>query len=325
MLNLDDLRIFIVAAETENFTRAAELLHLSQPAVSQHVQGLEQRLGIQLFDRNGRRISISAAGQAFLPLARDLINRSRQVEEAALVLKGEVTGLLTIGCSTTSGKYVLPRLLARYREHYPMVRATVKIGARHQVIDWLLAGAVDVGVASERVERGGLSYQRFFEDEIVLVVPASHPWASQASISPARLQRERFVMREPEAGTNLTVLEALALAGVDVDSLEVVLTLENSEAIVMAVEEEIGLGFVPRVAVERFIALGRVAMLQVEGLDLRRWLYMIDNQHRPRTPAIRAFWEYMAQDLDNALWPGLVATPAFAPQPRVPTAASPCD
>jgi DNA-binding transcriptional LysR family regulator len=185
---------------------------------------------------------------------------------------------------------------------------------------------VDVGVASERVERGGLSYQRFFEDEIVLVVPASHPWAGQASVSPAQLQHERFVMREAQAGTNLTVLEALALAGVDVDSLEVVLTLENSEAIVMAVEEEIGLGFVPRVAVERFINLGRIALLEVEGLDLRRWLYMIDNQHRPRTPASRAFWEYIGEESADDLWSGLLPAPAHVPaQPGQFSTAAACD
>lgn len=310
MLNLDNLRIFVVAAETENFSRAAEQLHMSQPAVSQHMATLEQQLGVELFDRSGRHVAISAAGQALLPLARDLINRSKQVEEAALVLKGEVSGRLTIGCSTTSGKYVLPRLLARYREHYPLVRATVKVGARQQMIDWLVEGDVDVGVASERVARGGLSYQRFFEDEIVLLVPGSHRWASRGSVSPAELQGERFVMREAVAGTNLTVLEALTLAGVDVQCLEVVLTLENSEAIVMAIEEEIGLGFVPRVAVERFVALGRVAALQVDGLDLRRWLYMIDNLHRPQTPALQTFWEYMAGESGKAQWPGLLPIPA---------------
>ena len=293
MLNMDNLQVFVMAAETENFSRAAQQLHMSQPAVSQQIQSLEQHLGVELFERNGRRISLSAAGQTLLPKARDLIRNCRQVEEAAMALAGEVTGHLSIGCSTASGKYLLPRLLAQYREQYPLVRGTVRIGGRASVIEWLSAGEVDLAVTSERVQRSGLHFRRFFQDEIVLIVPRHHPWATRENVQPEELYGERFILREASSGTHLALLEGLDQVSVDADRLETVLTLGNAEAIVIAVEEGIGLGFVPNVTANRCMALGRIQAVPVENLEMRRWLYLVNNSQQPQTPALQAFWKFV--------------------------------
>lgn len=297
MLPLESLHVFVVAAELENFSRAARRLHLSQPAVSQHIQTLEKRLGVQLFERNGRRVRLSAAGETLLPLARDLIRASKQLEEVAFTLSGEVVGHLIVGCSTTSGKYVLPPLLAKFRRKYPLVKGTVKVGLREQVIEWLQTGDVDLAIISERINRSGIHYRQFFEDEIVLIVPANHPWAERGRVSPEALYEEQFIMREPSSGTYMAVVEALDQVGIDVERLERVLTLGNSEAIIMAVEEGIGLGFVPRVAAERCLALGRIRVVELEGLVIRRWLYIAYNGMRAKTPALNAFCEFM-EELD---------------------------
>jgi DNA-binding transcriptional LysR family regulator len=303
VLNPDSLQVFVVAAETENFSLTAQRLHMSQPAVSQHISALEKRLGVLLFERRGRRIKLSATGKTLLPLVQDLLRAHKRVEEVALALSGEVVGHLVIGCSTTSGKYVLPWLLARYRERHPLVRGTIRVGLRPQVIDWLLSGEVDLGITSERVQRSGLHYCRFFEDEIVLVVPTGHPWAQRESVHPLELYEERFIMREPTSGTHMALVEGLDQVGVDVDRLETVLVVGNSEAILLAVEEGIGLGFVPRVAAKRCTALGRVKIVPLEGLSMTRWLYIAYNLALPQTPAQRAFWEFMQE-----IHPGLPRT-----------------
>ncbi len=297
MLPLDSLYVFVVAAELKNFSRAARRLHLSQPAVSQHIQHLEKRLGVKLFERNGRRVRLSAAGETLLPMARDLIRASKQFEEVALTLSGEVVGLLTVGCSTTSGKYVLPPLLARFRRKYPLVKGLVKVGMRDQVIDWLQAGEVDLAITSERINRSGIHYRHFFEDEIVLIVPKDHPWARLERVPPQALYEEKFIMRDPSSGTYMALVEALDQAGIDVERLECVLTLGNSEATIMAVEEGIGLGFVPRLAAERCLALGRIKVVELEGVPMRRWLYIAYNSMRAKTPALNAFCEFM-EELD---------------------------
>lgn len=297
MLNLESLRIFAMAAETENFSRAAQHLHVSQPSVSQHIQALEQHLDVELFERRGRRINLSAAGATLLPLVNEVLRSSRRVEEAALALSGEVAGHLTIGCSTASGKYLLPRLLARYREKYPLVRATVKVGSRTQVIEWLLAGEVNLSVTSDRLQRGGLRFRRFYEDEIVLVVPSNHPWTGEESLDPRELYSERFILREMGSGTHSALLEALDQVGVDIDRLETVLVVDSSEAIVMAVEEQIGLGFVSRLTAERYGAWCNVQVVPLQGIQMTRWLYLVDNTQLPQPPALGAFLSYVDQFL----------------------------
>ena len=299
MLPLESLHVFVVAAELENFSRAARRLHLSQPAVSQHIRMLEKRLGVQLFERNGRRVRLSAAGETLLPLARDIIRASKQLEEVALTLGGEVVGHLTVGCSTTTGKYVLPPLLAKFLRRYPMVRSTVKVGTREEVVDWLQTGDVDLALTDERIDRAGIHYRQFFEDEIVLIAPADHPWAEQQRVPVEALYEARFVMREFTSGTYAAVVEALDQAGIDVERLNRVLTLSNSEAIIMAVEEGIGLGFVPRVAAERCLAQGRIRVLTVDGVSIRRRLYIAHNSMRAKPPALNAFCEFM-EELDPA-------------------------
>ncbi len=319
MLNPDSLQVFVVAAETENFSLAAQRLHLSQPAVSQHIQGLEQRLGVSLFDRSGRRIKLSATGAALLPFVQEVMRAHKQLEEAALACVGEVIGHLTIASSATSARYVLPRLLAHYRERYPLVRATVLVRPQAQVLDGLMTGEIDLGVLYERAPRNGLRCRRFFQDELVLVAPAGHPWGARASIEPNELYAERFIMREPTSGTYATLRENLGAVGVEVDRLERVLTVENSEAILMAVEEGIGLGFVPCIAARRCLAMGRIQRVRVTGVMMTRWLYLAQNISRPQGPALHAFWRFM----EEADVEGLLAAPApichtwqATPEPR---------
>ena len=295
MLDLDSLRIFVTAAETENFTRTAQRLHISQPSVSQHIQSLEQHLGIELFERHGRRVDLSAVGASLLPLVQEMLRAGRQVEEAARVLNGEVSGLLTLACSTSSGKYIVPRLLARYRDLYPQVQTAMRVGPRSQMLDWLLAGEADVGITSQRVECTGVHYRRFFEDKISLIVPAGHPWAKQVSIQAKDLYGERFIFREATAGTQMAVIESLDALGVDVEHLECGLVLDSSEAIVMAVEENMGVAFVPTVTAERCMTWGHIKAVSVEGMTITHWLYLVDNANRSRTPAANAFWSYVEE------------------------------
>lgn len=295
MLDFESLHIFQIAAETGNFTMTARRLHISQPAVSQHIQNLEQYLSVQLFERNGRRVTLSPAGEALLPLVNDLLRTAQQVEDAARSLAGEIAGHITLGCSTSSGKYLVPRILARYRERYPAVRAAVKVGPRAQAVDWLLSGIVDVAVTSDRVQRAGLHFYRFFEDEIVLIAPSDHPWATRSAVQPHELMQERFVLRETSSGTQMTLVETLENAGLNSDQLETVLVLDNSEAIVMAVEEGIGLGFVPKVTVQRHLAMNTLKVIPVTGIAMKRWLYLVSNTRRSHSPALVAFWDFVRE------------------------------
>ncbi len=285
MLDWHDLQVFVVAAEVENFSVAAQELNLSQPAVTQRIRALERQLGVKLFERQGRRVFLSDAGAYLLPLAKDLLRRSKRLEEMMHSLRGEVVGHLVIGCSTTTGKYLLPQLMARFIDHYPGVQATVRVGSRHRVLDLLAAREVALGFTSAMIPRREIRYHPFLQDEVVLIAPTYHPWTQKPHIQPEDLLRERLILREPESGTYTAMERGLFQRDISVDELRVVMTLGNSEAIILAVEEGIGVGFVPKLAADHCKRLGNIAVIPIKDVHMSYTIWMAENAMQPATAA----------------------------------------
>lgn len=295
MLNLDALKVFLTVAEHGSFSEAGRRLHLTQPAVSQTIQGLEKQLGIQLFLRQGRAVQLSEAGQVLVPMARELLANAQRVEQTMLSLHGEVVGEMSIGCSTASGKYLLPGLIARFRRQYPQVRINVLVSSRDSVLNKLFSGEVALGVSSKKIEHCDLEYQDFYEDDVILVVPAGHRWAQYRKIYPDDLLDEPIILREEAAGTREVVRDGLLKCDISPDMLNVAMVLGNAEAIGMAVEEGIGVAFISRLAAARGIELGRLVEVQVEGMKLKRKLYMARNRRQPLTRMQMEFWDFVRQ------------------------------
>ena len=294
MAQISELKVFVIAAEELSFSRAAERLHLSQSAVSQNVQSLEREYGVELFERRGRSLRLTMGGQALLPMAQEAIGTLQRMSEAMNGLEGKVAGDLIIGCSTTSGKYLLPSLVASFRRDYPLVRVSIKILSRDEVITRLIDERLGLGVTSLRIEHRDLEYVPFFEDRVILIVPTQHPWAAFGRALPADLVDEPMIMREERAGTTQVVLEGLAQHNITLDMLNPIMEIGNAEAIEMAVEEGIGIAFVSELAAARGLALGRIKAVPVEGLDLRRTIYLAHNVRHPLTRAQERFWTFVA-------------------------------
>ena len=293
MLNLNELNVFLTAIECGNFSRAARKLHLSQPAISQTIDSLEKHFGVLLFVRQGRSVRLTDAGQMLKPMARELLVAARRLEETMTSLQGEVIGEMNVGCSTASGKYLLPGLIVRYRAKFPQVKVNVLIHSRSEVIDQLIAGEISMGVSSSLVEHRDLEYQDFFRDEIILIVPSNHRWAGYGRILPDDLLDEPIILREEEAGTRAVQLDGLRKHDILPDMLKVEMVLGNAEAIEMAVEEGIGVSFVSRLAASRGLALGRIKEIEVEGLPLYRKIYLARNRRFPATRAQSEFWNFV--------------------------------
>ena len=294
MLNLDALKVFLAVAEHGSFSEAGRQLHLSQPAVSQIIQGLERQLGLLLFIRQGRAVQLTEGAHVLVSMARELMTSAQRVEQTMLSLQGEVVGEMSIGCSTASGKYLLPGLVARFRKEYPQVKINVVIGSRESVINKLLGGEVSLGVSSKQIEHNDLEYQNFFKDDVILIVPASHPWARNRKIFPDDILDEPLILREDLAGTREVLIESLRAHDISPDMLNIVMVLGNAEAIEVAVEEELGIAFVSRLAASRGIALGRVVEVSVEGMALSRNIYLARNRRQSLTRAQAQFWEYVS-------------------------------
>ncbi len=295
MVQLSELRVFVVAAEELNFSRTAERLHLSQSAVSQNVQSLEREFAVELFIRQGRSVRLSEAGQALLPLAQEVVNAVGHMSEVMNGIEGQVAGELIVGCSTTSGKYLLPNLVAAFRHSYPLVRVGVKVMSRDEVINRLIDGRLALGVTSQKIDQRDLEYVPFFEDRVILIVPAQHRWVAYGRALPADLVDEPIILREEKAGTMQVLLEGLARHGIALDMLNPIMEIGNAEAIEMAVEEGLGIAFVSELAAARGLALGRVKKVEVQGLDLRRTIYIARNTRTLLSRTQDRFWSFIEQ------------------------------
>ncbi|MEW5869798.1 MAG: LysR family transcriptional regulator [Chloroflexota bacterium] len=303
MFRLNELEVFLAAAEYSNFSQAARRLHISQPAVSQAIGSLEKNFGMALFTRQGRTVRLTEAGQALKPMAQELLSASRRVEETMASLQGEVVGEISIGCSTTSGKYLLPGLIARFRQRFPKVRINVWVSSRDTALDRLLSGRVAMSVSSKRIEHRDLEYQEFFSDEVILVAPRSHRWARFGRIYADDLLDEPIILREEGAGTREVLMEGLLSRDISPDMLNVAMVLGNTEAIELAVEEGLGVAFISRLAAARCLAVGRIVEVKVEGMSLKRQILLARNRRLPATRAQGEFWDFVsAADTQSGLY-----------------------
>lgn len=292
VIELHELQVFLVAAETENFSEAGRMLQISQPAVSAQIQALEQRLNTQLFDRAGRSIRLNEVGEALVPMARNLLKEAQRIEEFVAARQGQLLGQLTIGCSTAAGKYVLPKIMARFRESNPDVRLTCYVGGREQALERLCSGQVDLAVSSLRVPRSGVEYRHFADDLLVLIAPVNHVWARAGELSVEDLVGQPVILREPGSGTVVTLNRELARFDMSTEMLHICLTLWNTEAIVQAVCEGLAPAFVSKTAAAVALRDGLVVEVPVKDLHPVQRLYMARNSGFRASKAQMAFWDF---------------------------------
>jgi DNA-binding transcriptional LysR family regulator len=292
MLDAHQLNVFLTAAKTLNFTVAARHLHMTQPSVSQHVHALEQHFGTPLFIRAGRHLRLTDSGTELMAMAQDMVSMSQRIDERMESLKGEVHGHLLVGCSTTVGKYVLPFLLASFMREHPKVSASCLVTPRKIAVQNLCDGEIHLALASVHEFCSDVEFHAFINDSVALIAPLNHAWALTGEIDVDELLQANFIVREEASGTRATTAEALAQVGISFDQLRTVLTLGNSEAIALAVQEGIGVGFISDVVVARLVQ-GKVARVKVRGLEIRQDIYIGRSTSRPATTAQKTFWEYL--------------------------------
>ncbi len=319
MLDAHQLNVFLTAAKTMNFTAAARQLHMTQPSVSQHIQALEQYFGTALFIRTGRHLRLTDAGSELMVMAEDMVFMSQHIDERMESLKGEVHGHLIVGCSTTIGKYVLPFLLAEFMNRHPSVSASCLVAPRQEAMQRLIDGEVHLALASADEFLHDAESRQIIDDRVVLIVPLDHPWAERESIGVEELRQANFIVREEGSGTRRIAESALADAGISPSDLRTILTLGNSEAIALAVQEGIGVAFISQMVVARLVP-DKVAQIPIEGISMQQDICIGQSSFRPATTAQSAFWDFVTdpenpilQKLDtfsdNAEWPEFMTLP----------------
>ena len=298
-MDLQRLESFLLAAENLSFSEAAKRLHITQPTISHHMKMLEAELGVELFDRSGVKLRLTEAGRSLLPWARRLIQDSKELKEMASSLHDGVVGHLRIACSTTAGKYILPQLAARFSKRHPWVRVSILACTPDRAIPQVLEGEANLAVVSYEPRDESLESQEFFQDSITLVVSSSHPWAFRKVIEPGDLLNENIILRESTSGTRRVMLSELAKFDISLDDLNVFLELGNAEAIVRTVAAGYGVSFVSTLASACPLDRGNIVDVHVNGLNLRRTIYMVRNRMESPSRSQEAFWGFV-HDESNA-------------------------
>jgi DNA-binding transcriptional LysR family regulator len=285
-MNLNHLAVFHAVAQTGSMTLGAERLDVSQPAVSKQVRELERAFGVHLFDRVGRRVRLSQAGQLLADYARLLFALTREAEEAVADLRAIGRGKLVIGASTTIGTYLLPSVVAEFWRRHPKIELLVEIENTELIHRRLAAHELDVGLIEGIVEDEDLEATVLCCDELVVIASAGHRLAGKTRVSLSALQEEVFIMREPGSGTRAVEERALERLKLPV---RVAMALGSTEAIKRVVSEGVGLAVVSRLSVQSEVAAGSLAVLPVAGLHIERPLYLVRRKGRRDGPALQAF------------------------------------
>ena len=288
-MNLYHLRVFQTVAEHEHITRASEELILSQPAVTKIIQSLEHETGLELIERHGRRIVLTHAGHVLHSYARRMFALEREMEEALAVLRDVESGEVTLAANTTTGVYLLPPIVARFRALYPQVSLHITILNSHEIIEQVLNWVLDFGlVESDPLTLPpGLQVEVFTYDELVLVVAPGHRWSGLPILSPEALREGELLLREQGSGIREGIEHALLLHRVQVRPL---FTLPDNEAIKQMVMSGVGAAIVSALAVQRELASGELVRIPITGMDLRPQLSLIRRTDKQLSRAATAFW-----------------------------------
>ena len=264
------LRVFRIVAEELSFTRAAERLFLTQPAVTMQVKNLEEELGLRLFDRTGQRIVLTPAGGILNDYAKRIAALCSEAERDLAALKGETRGRLALGASTTIAQYLLPRLAGEFLAAFPAIQLSIISGNTSDIVAALAEGRIGLGLIEGPSGRADVKCEIFVEDEIVLVVPPAHEFAAGGALEPAALKLASIILREHGSGTRQVVEEALKRARLDTRKLRIALELDSTESIKSAIGAGLGVGFVSRWALGKELALGLLRTVPVKGLRILR-------------------------------------------------------
>jgi DNA-binding transcriptional LysR family regulator len=292
-VNLDYLHTLVSVVEQGSLSAAARVKRISQPAVTKQIQRLESELGLTLLVRGPRRqVELTLAGERVLAFARETLSSYEDLERELGILKAVGQGTLVLSASTIPGEYVLPALLAAFREEYPRINVELSISDTAQVATRLLEDEADVGMVGSRPRRPGLRLERLVGDEIVLAVPPSHALAQQPSAVVDDLAGQRLILREEGSGTRRSVEQALAASGAALRPEDVALILGSTQAVLQAVEQGLGIGFVSARAAAAALADGRVAQVALRGTDLRRDLYLAYVPERVGDPLVGRFLKF---------------------------------
>lgn len=291
-VTLRQLRVFEAVARHLSFSRAAEALHLSQPAVSMQVKQLEENVGLPLFEQLGRKVFLTEAGREVFHYSRAVSQQLGDMEGAVNQLKGLERGRLKLSVVSTAN-YFAPRFLARFGEKYPEITVSLKVANREAVLQGLADNETDLAIMGQPPEGLDLVAQNFMDNPLVIVAPSGHALAGEKKIPLRRLEQETFLMRESGSGTRGAMERFFAEHRVN---YRAGMEMGTNEAVKQGVQAGLGLGVISLHCIELELATGRLRVLPVEGFPILRHWYVAHRTQKRLPKVAQAFKDFLLRE-----------------------------
>ncbi len=288
-MNLNQLRVFRAVADRLSFTLAAEDLHLTQPAVSLQIRALERSVRTRLFERRGNALFLTEAGLVLLGSANAILTGEEEALRAMAEIAGGRRGRITVGANTTGGMYIVPELIAAFRETWPEAEVVLHLEPAVRIFERIHQNVIDIGFVGGPIEDPRFRVEHLALDPLVLIFSPRHPFAGRSSVTLEELGREQFVVPESTSLARILFERALREVGV---SIRIGLQLHETEPVKKAVEANLGIGIVSGHAIRREVEAGHLATADIEGLSLERYLEMVTRPGKYFSPLALRFQEF---------------------------------
>ena len=292
--DLRHLEIFSKVVELKSFSKAADAVFLAQASVSERIANLEDMVGTSLLDRLGRQVTPTKAGELLYKHAVLLLDNKKTACLEMQDFLGMQKGDIQVGASTIPGEYILPKVMGRFRNKYPLVSVTLTIGDTSEIEDHVLEGKLELGVVGSRSSHRSLIHHELWKDQLVLAVPAQHRWAEKGEISIEQLFEEPFILRETGSGTLKILEDFIEVAGSGgMDSLKIVASLGSSTAVKEGIKAGLGVSILSSRALDTELNTGILKALKVKGLSMSRSFYLIRDARRTPSPLCQAMLDFL--------------------------------
>src|SRR4030067_2021257 len=294
IIDVRHLTTFCRVAALKSFSRAAEDLFLTQPTVSGHILSLERSLSLRLFDRTGREIRLTKAGEIFLRYASKILTVRKDLLNALSEFSQGIRGELSLGASTIPGEYLLPRLMGDFKREHPRFALSLKISNTKDIVQELLQGHIEFGLIGAKVDYPSLHYEKFEEDEIIVIAPSDHPLTRKKSVGFEDLLKEPWILREEGSGTQMTVERVLRKKGKSLKDFNVAIEMGSTSSVKEGGKAKLGLAFISRRAVEEELNRNLFTSITLEGLEsISRQIYIVSQRGKTVSPAGMEFLRFL--------------------------------
>ncbi len=288
------LHVFHTVARLSSFTKAANQLHMTQPAVTFQVRQLEEQFNTRLFDRNHKRITLTEAGAIIFEYAEKILGLYEEMESSVGELTGEMRGVLLVGASTTIGEYLLPRVLGAFRNAYPAMKVRMNVANTRDIVQQVENNTIDIGIVEGAVSNFNLAIRECKPDQLVVILPRGHELSARDRVAPDELLDYQFVLREEGSGTREVLADYIREGGADPNKLDIVMELGSGESVKGAIESGLGISVVSEATVRKEAQLGT---LEVRPLapPLQRAFSFVHQKQKFRSQAVERFYQFIQE------------------------------